>query len=802
MHKYSQLCYRYPVSGLWSGGSYGNPDCFARTDRASNLSGFWLASTNEWVCGRLDLRIEIDGVPISAGSTSFYPGHQQTSLSGASTFGSLSAEKIAFLPFGPASGVGDERQWSEAQHGQRASGAGAQFYTVLRLQAQEATQPPLHVRVVCDVRWPAVQARDHTKQPERSHLQRRLRQWVEGGAPAEGQRQVLWAESVPFRVDRWDTTLGARDEVRALLVPEGGEATFSEPGRARLVYDLQLGQGEQAALPFVLLAGSEGTVVLRQVVDTLPNWEEALAVTISAYEDLLGTTLLCTPDERINRGMQWAKANTVRVQHRYRLGAGFTNDPPQDIVVVRDCAWYGLGADWLTPDFVVSMYDLILKYGVDEGGKLTEYIHADTGHREDYALNINDDTPLFVVAVNHHYAVTGDAAFLQRVYPAVRQATDWILAQRHDELVWCTVEGADVWGNATWRNIIPGYNLTGAVTEINALCCWALLSAAEIAAVLSEFQDAERWEASAAELRAAVNEKLTTPEGLYVLNMSHGGTNATRTADLVFPLLGGVAGPERARRILDLLHGPQFATPYGTHTVGSGEAEYHPHFGHGLMGGLWPNLTAWVAYAGRDVYPERVAEIMSSVYALSEPDDPAAGGHLVPGEFPEWFDGETFESRGMAMSPWMPPTYLWLGVEGLAGVTPTAGQMAIAPNTPHHWKWLSMRDLPYLGDPMSFFLYQGTLHTTQAVSSPLPQVVYVRDVTHEVTIGHGEGPALAITALEGEEGVTILLATTTGFDGIVRFRGGHYRVALAAGEAVLINWNGGAGEADVDPDTD
>ena len=109
-----------------------------------------------------------------------------------------------------------------------------------------------------------------------------------------------------------------------------------------------------------------------------------------------------------------------------------------------------------------------------------------------------------------------------------------------------------------------------------------------------------------------------------------------------------------ARRSLNLLHGAEFHTPYGTHTVGSGEAEYHPNFGHGLMGGLWPNLTAWVAYAGRSDYPERVAEMMSSVYALSEPAEPAAGGHLVPGEFPEWFDGETFESRGMAMSPWMP----------------------------------------------------------------------------------------------------------------------------------------------------
>jgi hypothetical protein len=760
---YNQLRYRYPVSKLWSGGSYGNRACFARTDRASNLDGFWIAATNEWVCGRLDLRIEIGGVPVEAASTSFYPGHQQTSY----LERGLTVEKTVFVPYSAAPG----RDGAKGQ---------STFYTVLRLESSA----PLRVRVTCDVRWPAVQSRGHTKQPERHHTQRRVRQWLDGA--------VLWAQSAPFRVERWDTTLGDANEVRALLLPEKVEVAFSEPGRARLTYNLDLGPGEQRTLPFVLAVGTEGPDALQRSVSALPGWEVALAETISAYGSILNTAVLHTPDERINRGMQWAKANTVRVQHDYRLGAAFTNDPPQDIVVVRDCAWYGLGADWLTADFVEEMYNLVLRYGIHEGGKLTEYIHADTGQREDYALNINDDTPLFVVAAHHHYAVSGNAAFLERAYPAVRQACEWILAQRREGLVWCSTEGADVWGNATWRNIIPGYNLAGAVTEINALCYWALLAAAEIAEVLSASGDAERWQKAAAELHAALNTKLAAPEGLYVLNMSEAGTNATRTADLVFPLLGAVADRGWVGGILDLMYGREFFTPYGIHTVGNREDEYHPNFGHGLMGGLWPNLTAWVAFAGRSIYPERVAEMMSSVYALSEPEDPAAMGHIVPGEFPEWFDGETFESRGMAMSPWMPPTYLWLGVEGLAGVTPTAGQPAIAPNLPESWRWLSMRNLPFRGGRLSFFWHQGTLHTTHPSSGPLPQVLYARDVTDEVVVDPDEGTAPI--ALESDEGVTILLAATREFDGVVRLRGRRRSIRLSSGEAVLIEWNKEAAE--------
>jgi hypothetical protein len=771
---YNSLSYRYPVAQLWSGGSYGNLDCFARTDRLSNLDGFWHAGTNEWVCGRLDLRVEVGPVAadhrslVEADSTMFYPGHQQTTFV---RYG-LWAEKTVFVPDAPF-GAGAT---SAGKGSRQRPGRCSHFYTVLRLHAEA----PIKARVTCDVRWPAVATRNHTKQPERHHIQRRVRQWLEGN--------TLWAQTSPFRVDRWGTVLGDANEVRALRCPDGGQATFSEPGRAQLVYQVNLAAGEELVLPFVLLASSAGQEDLLSQLDTLPNWEEALAGTIAAYEELLSTTILYTPDARINRGMQWAKANTVRVQHQYRLGMGFTNDPPQDIIVVRDCAWYGLGADWLTPAFTQQMYDLILRYGVHEGGKLPEYIHADTGQREDYALNINDDTPLFIVAALHHYAVSGDGTFLQRVYPAVPEACEWILAQRRDGLVWCTVQGADIWGNATWRNIIPGYSLAGAVTEINALCHWALLAAAELAEAADQPQDAGHWREAAQELRLAINERLATDDGLYLLNLDSQGANPTHTADLVFPVLGGIADSE-APRLLDLLFGPQFYTPYGIHTVARDQAEYHPHFGHGLMGGLWPNLTAWVAYAGRALYPERLAEMMSSLYALCEPKSPVAGGHLVPGEFPEWFDGETFESRGMAMSPWMPPTYVWLGVEGLAGVTPTTGELAINPNLPPHWKWLALRNLPHEGQRISFFIQGGVgqspiLHTTCAANSEYPQTLYTHDVSDELEV---EGDLFAV-ALEGEHGVTVLVAATEAAEGKVRLRDKVETVALSAREAILIHW--------------
>jgi hypothetical protein len=747
---YTTLSYRYPVARLWSGGSYGNPDCFARTDRVSNLDGFWHAATNEWLCGRLDLSVTVAGQPLVPQETTFFPGHQQTSFTG----GDVQATKLVFVPYGLP------------------PGSSSRFYAVLSVQADQ----PTDIEVVCDVRWPAVASRVHTKQPERHHGQRRVRQWQEGA--------TVWAATQPFRVDRWDTTLGDPAEVRALCGPGGATATFSEPGRVRLDYTVHLTPGTPCVLPFTLVAGARGEDHLRTVLAALPDWASALAGTQAAYEAILTTALIHTPDAQINRGLQWAKANTVRVQHHYRQGVGFTNDPPQDIVVVRDCAWYALGADWLTPDFVQAMNTLLLQYGIEAGGKLTEYLHADTGQREDYALNINDDTPLFIVAAVHHYAVSGAGAFLEAVYPAVRAACAWTLAQRREGLVWCTAEGSDVWGNATWRNIIPGYTLVGAVTEINALCAWALREAATLAEAAGQGTDAVEWRTAAADLEAAINARLGTDDGLYLLNRHAAGANPTRTADLVFPVLSGVAAPERARRILDLLYGPAFYTPYGIHTVAADEAEYHPNFGHGLMGGLWPNLTAWVAYAGRADYPDRLAAMMASLYALSEVADPAGGGHLVPGEFPEWFDGETLESRGMAMSPWMPPTYLWLGIEGLAGVTARPAGLAIQPNLPPGWGWLALRNLPYRGERLSCFVHGGRLHTTRPVESAWPQTVYTADVSDELTV---TGDLCAV-ALRGDQGVTVLVGAAAATTGTVRHGRQQETVRLAAGEARLIRW--------------
>ena len=203
-----------------------------------------------------------------------------------------------------------------------------------------------------------------------------------------------------------------------------------------------------------------------------------------------------------------------------------------------------------------------------------------------------------------------------------------------------------------------------------------------------------------------------------------------------------------------------------------------------LLGGVWPNLTAWVAYCLREDHPEKVAEAMRNIYRMSEMLRPVDGGFIVPGEFPERLHGADFSSEGMTLSPWTPPTYLWLGVEGLLGVQSTWEGMAIKPALPSTWNWIAVKDLSVLGASMTAFLWDGVLYSTRPVQSSYP-----------VQVGAGLGtetddPRIFSAALKLEREIVLFVASDEQAEGNVRFGNEgvwhEKHVALRAGEAKSI----------------
>jgi hypothetical protein len=706
------FAYRYAVDKLLTGASFGNLTEFVKLTPQTDVASLWSARDNQFYCGRWVTHMYVGGERAVPLETTHAQAYQETSY----RCGALGVRKRAFVPMTEPLAV---------------------LYVIVTFD--NPTSDAVDAAVICDVHYPAFVWPGNYKVPDQAQRNKRVTNREQDGLIVS-------------------PTIGRPQEVRVFGGTAEPVSTYvSDRGFSR-TYRVSVPPAGSTSVAFAMFISNEGEQAALQAYATLPPAQTAFESADAFYEKLLQTGYIGTPDALINRAVDWAKINTVRVQHRYPAGYGFTNDPSQDIVVVRDAAWYALGSDYITPDFSRGLFELIARYGIEPGGKVTEYIMAcaDPPVKTDYDLNINDDTPLIVCAIYHHYSVTHHRATLERLWPVVRGACEWILSQIQDGLIFAHSLEANVWGISGWRNIIPQSQISGAVTEINVECARALRLASSLARIMGEQETADRYRAASEQLKETINRRLVSDKtGLYLLNIDPEGVpHHDITGDQIFPVLFAVADEERKRKILDLLYTPEFWTPFGVRTVGRKQQEYDPDHGVQLLGGIWPNLTAWVAYCSKSYSPRRMVSAMRNIWKISEVENPKAYQNVMPGMFPERLSGETFKSRGMAMSPWMPPTYLWLAYEGPLGLEPSPDGLHINPHLPGEWKWVGVRDLPVMGTTLSCFYYRRTLYASIPVASRSHCLIFHEDVSRFV-----ECDAPFYVALSDDHQVAIFVGT-------------------------------------------
>jgi glycogen debranching enzyme len=683
------MLYEYEVSKLRTGANYGNIELFSRADQYSNLAGLWCAEDDQFYCGRWVMRYSVDGKAIPAERTTFRATHQTTTYH----LDDVEIQQTYFVPLG----VGNLKV----------------VYTLVRLR--NFGEDPATIMIHTQIQYPWVMLPEFSKLPDMTQKNKKVQSRLADG--------LVITE-----------TLGRPEEVRIVGTPLTSPIQSAFDARsADLHYQVEVeGRGE-VEIPFIMAISGQGLEDALARYKTSTDYASVFETTEATAEQLIQQSNVLVPDPVINRAVRWAKINILREEKLYPNGYGFTNDPPQDILVVRDVAWFSIGSDYITPHFSEGMLRLTQQYGVEETGELTEYLLAceTPPTTNNYGLNINDDTPLFIFAVHHHLALSGDMNFLRDMYETVKRAADWILEQRRAGLIWCTSEESNAWGIASWRNMIPEYQISGAVTEINAECYMALRLTSRCCEAMGDVDLAQYYLDAALQLKDEINRQLVSEvTGLYVLNIDNNGNKRHLvTGDLIFPVLFGVADERMRKMILNVLYSSEFWTDYGVRTVGHHEPEYDPEFAMRLQGGIWPNLTAWVAYGSRLDYPDKMIEAMHNIYRISEVPVPKDFKNVVPGTFPECLNGENFQSRGMAQSPWMAPTYLWLTIDGLLGVRPGLDTLRIQPNLPETWQWCAVRNIPYWGAKFSYFVYSGMLYTDRAVETPYSQEVFERDIT-------------------------------------------------------------------------
>ena len=413
-------------------------------------------------------------------------------------------------------------------------------------------------------------------------------------------------------------------------------------------------------------------------------YEEPL-VEVTMCKALQNTCVLESPSELLNKAFEYAKDNIASCMRYYSLGWGMSNNPKiWTLVVGRDTGWMSLGADYVASWFAPEALKVFRDRQMDNG-KILEFINMENGESADYGYNVLDNTPLYLWGICHHWDLTGDENFREAFLPSVKKACDYLLTEIDSEgLVYARPYGHGMPGMCTWRNVVPDGILGGYVTEINSLTSMALHLSAE-------FADCKEYATAAHRIAEAINTKLWNGNG-YLLTEYEGKKDCQITSDMMFPVLCGIATPEKARQVFERLSQKDFWNGRGMRTIPNTEPGYEPNKHFGVLGGVWPNPTLWYAASIALQDPDETLKIIEMV-AKSVVELQGADDNITQGEFPEWFDGETGVNGGMHLSPWVGPTFVWAVMEGLLGMSWKRGKVTCSPRWPSSWDQVKVSSL-------------------------------------------------------------------------------------------------------------
>ncbi len=716
---------------LGPGASLGNGHTWVNTGTDGRIYSFFSTDVGQEVAGPLIVRYgsprarvsgmegtcceraDVPLTPVGTGRFIIHPAYQRHCFD---LPGELEVEETVFVPLVPDGAVGDD--------------CVAYYRVAVRNRSQASRSLSVHAsaRMAGSRRTPVIAGRYDEEHGALLAWEEEQADWV----------RVLTSTRRAIDHAITDDFSSIYDADR--IIPLSDQDDARGDVLARLHVPLEIAPGESEELDFILLFSPMGRAAARERLEALRDVDAVFEATLEHLRQRLAVCQVLTPDPVINEGALWSKLNMLRVLAHYPMGEAFTNEPGvSSNVVARDVIWFIYGCDHFRPESSRALLDALIKSQYPSG-KIPEYYNARTGEVADYDLNINDATPLFILGVNHHVRSTGDLDYLRDVYDSVAAAGEYILSQTDERgLVFCDAEGEEVWGIASWRNVIPNYRINGAVTEINAECSAALRALGHLAKNMGRDEDGDRWRTKAMAMADALNEHLLQRERrLYLLNIDREGRAHTDvTADELFPVLFRVADTEVAFRIIRRLNSPDFWTPAGLRTVSRDDPLYDPARYVGLLGGVWPGLTWWYAFAAARYHPDFMVRALHASFEHYQRHPRVY--NTVPGQFSEWFDGESLINRGMRLSPWEPPRFLWAAVEGVCGVMVSPKEPGIRPLIPADWKWSAVVRLCYHGRHVTAFACRrgGELcvYANADFKSDGPKEVFDEDLTGRVRAG-------------------------------------------------------------------
>ena len=217
-----------------------------------------------------------------------------------------------------------------------------------------------------------------------------------------------------------------------------------------------------------------------------------------------------------------------------------------------------------------------------------------------------DSTPLFVFLAGEYLRRTGDTATIERLWPHLVAATDWIdrsgdrdgdgffeYGRRNEEGL----------RNQGWKDShdaishADGRLADGpiALVEMQAYVYGAWRAMGELAAAFDKADEAREWRAKAADLKRRFAERFFDAElGCYILALD-GEKKPCRvvSSNAGHALLTGIASDLHAQAIADRLLEPDCFSGWGIRTLSRSEKRYNPMSYHN--GSIWPHDNALIA---------------------------------------------------------------------------------------------------------------------------------------------------------------------------------------------------------------
>ncbi|MGH9348257.1 MAG: amylo-alpha-1,6-glucosidase, partial [Vicinamibacterales bacterium] len=263
-----------------------------------------------------------------------------------------------------------------------------------------------------------------------------------------------------------------------------------------------------------------------------------------------------------------------------------------------------------------------------------------------------DATPLYVMLADSYVARTGDLESIDRVWPNILAALDWMRTcgdLDDDGFIEYARRSASGLVHQGWRDSHDAvFHDDGtlaeppiALSEVQAYAFGAWQGAARLARLRGDERAASEWSARAHELRARFEEAFWCDDlGTYAMALDRDKRPARiRGSSAGHCLFAGIVSPERARRVAETLMSEDSFSGWGVRTVASGEAHYNPMSYHN--GSVWPHDNALVAAGlARYGFTGAAATILDAMYGLSQAVDLhrmpelICGFHRRKGEYP------------------------------------------------------------------------------------------------------------------------------------------------------------------------